>query len=259
MNSLEKKILTQTMLPNTVISCTSIINVVGANNHLNFQKENFAQIMECFLSNHPILLIGAIGKMRVGKSSALNNFLQILTGENDEKKRPFSEDACAQTNTRGIHAFPISWETIIPKYQEIIGPRYNKPVNILLMDCEGTESSNSVATSRLYLINMLITSVIHIHVSKAIDQGFATKFSQATISSKELIKTINGEMLPGVHILIKDTTEKAWENAQKADGSLKTYEDLLQKYPDLYNYYTLFGEKSVQIIPPPKTMRMVPI
>lgn len=227
-----------------------IINAEDETNKLKFIAADFIKILDAFTNDYQILLIGAVGKMRVGKSSALNNFLEMMT-KKSKKFRPFSEIEAAVTNTRGIHAFPISWEEITDDYKKIILSTYAHPINILLMDCEGTESSNSVATSRLYLINMLITSVVHIHVAKAIDQAFASKLSQATISSRELITQINEDMLPALHILIKDTTTKAWENSKK-DKSLDKYEDLLKEFPELYNYYNLFPSKNVEIIPPPK-------
>ena len=144
---------------------------------------------------------------------------------------------------------------MMKEFQEELKKNFNEEVDVILVDCEGTESSDNVGTSKLYLINMLINSVIHIHVSKAIDKNFADKFSQGLISSNEVMKSLRAdykEILPALMILIKDTTQKSWENAAKLDTNLKNYEDLLKKYQNLYDYYKEFPESQIQIIPPPK-------
>jgi len=133
---------------------------------------------------------------------------------------------------------------------------FNEKIDIILLDCEGTESSDNIGTSKLYLINMLINSVIHIHVSKSIDQNFASKLSQALISSNKVIESLGTdikEILPALYIMIKDTTDKAWENAKKCDPTLEKYEDLLKKYDNLYDYYNQFPSSRTCIVPPPLT------
>ena len=118
------------------------------------------------------------------------------------------------------------------------------------MDCEGTESSDNVGISKVYLINMLINSVIHIHVSKAIDKNFADKLSQGLISSNQVIQSLWAdikEILRALKILIKVTTQKT-ENAVKVDPTIKSYEDLLKKYQNLYHYFKQFPESEIEII-----------
>lgn len=231
-----------------------IINTDKNTHELIFFEENFQKEISRFQGDNKLIILGAIGKMRVGKSSALNNFLTLLT--NKDIYRPFSEIECVQSNTRGIHIIAIPWEDIALNYQDKLKESFNEKVDIILLDCEGTESSDNVATSRLYLMNMLINSVIHIHVSKAIDLNFATKLSQALISSNEILQKLGGdlkEMLPCLYILIKDTTKLSWENAKKADPTLLEFQDLLRDYEHLKDYYQQFPKRDIMIVPPPKT------
>jgi hypothetical protein len=192
--------------------------------------------------------------MRVGKSTALNNFHTLLTGKDE---RLFDEKESIETNTRGIHIILIPFDDIVQTYQIKILESYKEKIDIVLLDCEGTESSDNIGTSKLYLMNMLINSVIHIHVSKAIDENFVSKLSQALVSSNKVIEIIGGnslnEILPALWILIKDTSQKAWENAKKSDPNIRNYEDLLKKYKDLLDYYYKFPESQIDIIPPPFT------
>lgn len=237
------------------INSKIIINTQKESNDLIFFEDEFNnEINNKLQGDNKLLIIGAVGKMRTGKSSAENNFYNILTNKSG---RPFSEISCCITNTRGIHIIAIPWEDINNEYKQKLINIYNEKIDIILLDCEGTESSNNVSTSRLYLANMLINSVIHIHVSKAIDQNFATKLSQSLISSQEILNKLEGaslqEILPCLYILIKDTNLKAFENAQLADPTITCYQDLLKKYDDLLSYYNQFPKKDIKIIPSPKT------
>lgn len=242
------------MMDNPYEISSIIINADEKTHEIIFFEENFQKEISRFKGDNKLIILGAIGKMRVGKSSALNNFLTLLT--NNNTYRPFSEIECVQSNTRGIHIIAIPWEDITSTYQNKLKQNFNEKVDIILLDCEGTESSDNIATSRLYLMNMLINSVIHIHVSKAIDQNFAAKLSEALISSNEILQELGGdlkEMLPCLYILIKDTTKTSWENAKKQDPNLVEYQDLLKDYEHLNDYYQQFPKRDIMIIPPPKT------
>lgn len=229
-----------------------IVNVRNnTSNDLVFYEEKFETGISNLRGSNKLLVMGAVGKMRVGKSSAQNNFLTLLTGK---CHRPFSDLECIETDTRGIHIISIEWEEILQEYKEKLFENFGEKVDVILIDCEGTESSNNVGTSRLYLLNMLINSVIHIHVSKALDQNFATKLSQALVSSNQILEKLGGnvkEILPALYILIKDTTKVAWENAKRADPTLTKYEDLIKKYENLLNYFEQFPSREIEIIPPP--------
>ena len=226
-----------------------IIGVNSESHNLELYEDKFNQLVS--KTTNKLFVLGAVGKMRVGKSSALNNFLTVLTGKDT---RPFSELACVETNTRGIHIVHIKFEDLIEPMKKHFLETFKEQIDVILLDCEGTESSDNIGTSKLYLINMLINSVIHIHVSKSIDQNFANKLSQALISSQKVIDSLGAdirEILPGLYILIKDTTEKAWENAKRSDPKLVKYEDLLKKYDNLFEYYKQFPSNSTTIVPPP--------
>lgn len=224
---------------------------VNKNHMLSFDREKFNSLIQCTINK--LIVIGAVGKMRTGKSTALNNFYFILTGKDT---RPFSELESVETNTRGIHVIHIKFEEITQDMQEMILNNFDEKIDVILLDCEGTESSDSIGTSKLYLLNLLMNSAIHIHVSKSIDINFATKLSEALISSNQIIKTLNNdlkEILPALYILIKDTNVKAWENARKQDSSLNKYEDLLKKYKNLPEYIKEFPYNKTSIIAPPNT------
>ena len=163
---------------------TSPIIIVDLNHNLILDENNFQKSVP--ESSNKLMIIGAVGKMRVGKSSAMNNFYALLTGKDN---RPFSELESVETNTRGIHIIHVKFSEMMKEFQEELKKNFNEEVDVILVDCEGTESSDNVGTSKLYLINMLINSVIHIHVSKAIDKNFADKFSQGLISSNEVMKS----------------------------------------------------------------------
>ncbi len=232
-------------------SKTRPIIVVGDTHNIILDEANFENSIP--RTENKLIIIGAVGKMRLGKSTALNNFYTLLTG-ND--LRLFSELDSIETDTRGIHVLSVKFSEMTMSYQSKILSEFGEEVDVVLLDCEGTESSDNVGTSKLYLINMLINSMIHIHVSKAIDKNFADKLSQALISSNQVIQSLGGdikEILPGLKILIKDTTGRGWENAQKSDPSLKTYEDLLKKYPNLLEYYKQFPQSEIRLIPSPIT------
>jgi hypothetical protein len=220
-------------------------------NNLIFFENIFLSRISNLKGDKKCLIIGAVGKMRVGKSSALNNYYNLLT---DNKDRPFSELESAETDTRGIHIKAVDWESINKKYKSQIWSIFHEEIDIIFLDCEGTESSNTVGTSRLYLISLLINSVIQIHVSKALDQGFANKLSEALVSSNKILRKLGGdieEILPGLDILIKDTNDVSWKNAKVSDPSLEKYEDLLKKYENLMQYYEVFTKREVHIVPSP--------
>jgi hypothetical protein len=228
---------------------TSPIVSIGNNNKIFVDEENLNNMIP--ITENKLIIIGAVGKMRLGKSTALNNFYTLLTGHDI---RLFSEKDSPQTDTRGIHVLTVKFSEMNSDYQNKLEGYFGEKIDVVLLDCEGTESSDNVGTSKLYLINMLINSMIHIHVSKAIDKNFADKLSQALISSNQVIQSLGGslkEILPGLKILIKDTTLKGWENAKQSDPSLRNYEDLLKKYPNLYEYYKEFPESEINIVTSP--------
>jgi hypothetical protein len=228
---------------------TTPIVSVGSDHNILVDEENLNKMIPPTMNK--LKIIGAVGKMRLGKSTALNNFYTLLTGRD---LRLFSEKDSPQTDTRGIHVLTVKFSEMTSEYQQKLRGYFGEEIDVVLLDCEGTESSDHIGTSKLYLINMLITSMIHIHVSKAIDKNFADKLSQALISSNQVIQSLGGnlkEILPGLKILIKDTTAKGWENAKQSDPSLKNYEDLLKKYPNLYEYYKEFPESEVSIVTSP--------
>ncbi len=231
---------------------TSPIIVVDNNKNLQV-NHNLMNTSIPSQTNNKLLVVGAVGKMRVGKSTALNNFYNLMTSK---KTRIFDEAEQVETNTRGIHIYYVKFSDMNSTYQSKIRNAFQENVDVVLMDCEGTESSDNVGTAKLYLMNMLINSMIHIHVSKAIDMNFANKLSQALISCNEVISSLKSsekEILPGLKILIKDTSKKAWENAQKSNSSLTKFEDLLKDYPSLLDYYSRFPDREIRIISPPKT------
>jgi len=242
-------------MDNFTHSSVQIIEVNKTNNTLEFFEDRYNQEISKLKGNNKVLFKGSVGKMREGKSTELNICYYLLTGRND---RPFSDIGRCETNTKGIHITVVPWDTICETYKNMLVANYGEKVDIVLLDCEGTESSNETATSRLYLVNMLLNSVIHIHVSKAIDQNFANKLVMALVSSNEILQKLGqqkilNEILPGLSILIKNSNEKAWEQTKLSDPSIKVYEDLLKKYDNLYNYYKQFPNKEVVLIPTPKT------
>ena len=81
---------------------TSPIITVGLENNLILDEVNFSDSVPNLTNK--LIIIGAVGKMRVGKSSALNNFHTLLTGEDI---RLFDEKESVETNTRGIHIIHI--------------------------------------------------------------------------------------------------------------------------------------------------------
>src|SRR5690606_37050186 len=128
---------------------------------LNSQK--FTQLCEGIRDN--FIILGVIGKQRVGKSSADNNLITELTGVNN---RPFSEEDSAETDTRGIHVYVVKFNEMNKNSQTIILDVYKHEIDIMLLDCEGTESADNEGTSKLYLLTFILSSCIHIHVPKAL-------------------------------------------------------------------------------------------
>jgi hypothetical protein len=231
---------------------TSPIISVLDSHELKLDEQIFASAFAESVANK-LLVLGAVGKMRIGKSSSLNNFYLLLTGRDD---RHFDAKRCSITQTRGIHILHVPFASMTNHYKDKILRTFGEEVDVILLDCEGTESSDNVGTSKLYLMNMLINSVIHIHVSTAVDQNFAAKLSQALISCSEIIKLLNGssleEILPALWILLKDCSQEGWEEAKNMDPSLNSYEDLLKPYPNLINYYREFPLRKMEMLDTPE-------
>lgn len=206
-----------------------------------------------------LLVLGAVGKMRIGKSASLNNFYCILTGRST---RPYADVDCAATRTKGIHLVHIPFGIMTESYKTKILDTFGEQVDVVLLDCEGTESQNLIQeTSKLYLLNMLINSVIHIHVQKRIDRNFRAMLLEAFISSNQIVNIDNQnqsrdnnslmEILPSIYILVKDADQEWWENTRREKQNITKYEDLLNDYADLKNNYNQLPHKKIEIVDEP--------
>jgi hypothetical protein len=60
---------------------------------------------------------------------------------------------------------------------------------------------------------------------------------------------------PGLFILIKDTTQKAFENVQRANPNVRCNEDLIKSFDEgkIFNFYEGFSHRGVHLIPPPNS------
>jgi hypothetical protein len=238
---------------------TTPIITVENESTIKLDEEKFNLAFSEYVSRK-LLVIGVIGKMKTGKSSSLNNFYCILTGRTT---RPFDELDVSQTLTKGIHLFHIPFGILTEHYKTKILDTYEEQVDVVLLDCEGTESaSHTQSTSKLYLVNMLINSVIHIHVQKRIDKNFAAKFSQALISTNQLFCIDNenenrdqinlSEILPSLFVLIKDADQEWWENTRREKPNITQYEHFLNSYENLRNSFSQFPQRKVEIVDPPE-------
>jgi hypothetical protein len=207
---------------------------------------------------HPTVILGAIGKQRTGKSTALNNAIVQITGCRD--LRPFVEKECNETQTRGIHMYVVTFDEMSDSYKETIKNVYNQEIDILFLDCEGTESKDNVGTSKLYLLTFLMSSCIQIHVSKALDQGFASKIVYAFSHLDKIDGLLQHDKLelirPDLYILLKDSNDLSLANAMQANPHIKVPEDLIRSFDnekeDIYKYYVSFKHRGVYLVDNPQ-------
>ena len=103
--------------------------------------------------NHRTILIGCMGKMRIGKSTLLNNLINIKSGNEGTKTIYFKEESSMATVTYGAEFY-------------ILSDTYSK-TDYVFIDCEGSGNYNSNDMIKLYLLVASISDTLVFNVDKA--------------------------------------------------------------------------------------------
>lgn len=196
---------------------------------LNFIHENFEKAIP--KTCNKLLVIGVEGEEKSGKSSQLNNFYKILTGD---KKKLFNENYIEENN-RGASIAYISYDHLTSEIKQLSS--FSSNYDIVLIESEGF--INQSLTTKLLEIYILLCSVFHLNVRKNSLSLLDQTATDLLNSSNGLLNKLKKETLPSCFVLHKDLSEKGWEKMKKSNSKLTKPDDLIpqnlktlsQKFP----------------------------
>jgi len=198
---------------------------------------NFQILKSSLNSNYQVSINTCTGKARIGKSTLINNFINIIEENTGEKKYYFKEEGSNIGVTRGVDYY-------------IYTDNKNKK-HYVFLDCEGAGYTNDNEMEKLYLIVSSISDVLVFNVEKSFDDQLFKTYINKIIVNLELHKL----QVPKIHILLRDVSRDSINNLllsectqDNAKNLIKAKEIIAKKINSKY-----ILPESIHLITPPMT------
>eukprot|EP01022_Parablepharisma_sp_SALTPOND_P017462 TRINITY_DN27940_c0_g1_i1.p2 TRINITY_DN27940_c0_g1~~TRINITY_DN27940_c0_g1_i1.p2 ORF type:complete len:238 (-),score=22.24 TRINITY_DN27940_c0_g1_i1:1193-1906(-) len=140
--------------------------------------------------------------------------------------------------TLGVQIIVVPWNHIKKKYQEkLANISEGEKVDMVFIDCEGTDYKNKEYAQIIYLISWLISSVTHVNASKVIDDDCEAAISMTCFyAHKTKVESIFSSH---IIFLIRDVSISKYPEASKLFSIIEKRPKLLSSLKEFKNGYTL--------------------
>lgn len=165
----------------------------------------FHELEEGIRSPHCIV-VGAIGRLRTGKSTSVNLMIQHISALKNPPQCLARDDMTSVSN--GLTAVLVLWKEMKCEFQTWLTERGRGNTDIIFLDCEGVDSGETKAAA-YYALALILSSAVHIHVQNTIDGSCRDSFIRALQywedNEEQDIRKVH------THFLIKDLAFRVWD------------------------------------------------